>query len=84
MANVTHLQFMNFLDDIEAAISKDPGRGNLDDEAYKVMDTWVSDVSIIDTEETDEVFDSGDFKDREAVIEIIVEYLYIPDLLSGT
>jgi hypothetical protein len=85
MSNASHESFMNFLDDIEQSVSEDPKRGDLDDTAYEVVDTWVDVIDIIGTEEFDEIFDDTlvTYKDQEAFMNIIVEYLYIPDLLTS-
>ena len=85
MSNVNHDTFTMFLDDIEAAISKDPTRNGLASNAYDITDTWVDRMDLVDTEELDEVFDvnSERHKEMEAVIRIMVTYLYIPYHLSG-
>lgn len=85
MSNTTHENMMAFLDDIQAAVGKDPSRGNLCDTAYKVLDTWVSSIDLVGTEEFDELLDplSEQLKDLEAMLIINVEYFYVPDWLSG-
>jgi len=85
MSNATAAQMMNFLDDIEASISKDVSRGDLDDTAYHVIDTYIDNIEVVGSEEWDEVLDetSEQIKDQKCLLTIIVEYFYIPELLSG-
>lgn len=85
MSNATSTQMMNFLDDIEASIAKDPNRGDLDDAAYNVIDTYVESIDMVGSEEWDELLDetSEQIKDQECLLTIVVDYFYIPDFLSG-
>ncbi|MBN86471.1 MAG: hypothetical protein CL885_03000 [Dehalococcoidia bacterium] len=84
MGNVTSEQFMNFLDDIESATSKG---GFLEDgnSVFTILDKYVSNISVTDSSEFDEVFSNSEeqYKDRAAVLSLVVTYLYDAKNLSG-
>ena len=85
MSNANDDEFLAFLDDVEAAVSKNPTCNDMATSSYTVLDVYFTDIDIVDTEEYDETRDanSQDFKELEATILVLVEYLYIADLLSG-
>jgi len=85
MDNVTSLNFMNFLDDIEASLAKSPVRNDVAGLAFNVLDSYVVNVTTFDTEEIDEMLSSGDeqYRVREAILTFSVSYTYNAIGLSG-
>ena len=84
MTNVTHEVFTGFLTDIEASLAKTPNM-DLYSGAFKVMDSFVNDVTITSTTESDELEDtySKDIREQVAELTFNVQYIYIADQLSG-
>ena len=84
MANVTSEQFMNFLDDVESSMSKD-GFLEESNSAFTILDKYVSNISVTDSSEFDEVLSNSEeqYKDRAAVLSLVVTYLYDAKNLSG-
>ena len=85
MDNCTSEAFMNFTDDIEASLAKNPSLEDVAHTSYTVLDSYISSIQIFDTEEQDEVLSSGDeqYRVREAVLSFLVSYSYHPRLMSG-
>lgn len=78
MDNVTQNIFLDFMEDIEAVLSKDNSRGGLQSENYIVKETWISDIDMVVTEEYNvEAI-------QECILMVNVSYSYIPLRLSGT
>ncbi len=87
MTNVTFANFAKFLDDIEDVISNDFWRDTLTQTAgtyYEVRDTHVESIEIGSDQEFDEMLDSSQeqYKRATATILIVVDFDYIPNLLS--
>lgn len=84
MTNVTSEQFMNFLDDVESSMAKD---GFLEEgnSTFTILDKYVSNISVTDSAEFDEILSSSEeqYKDRAAVLSLVVTYLYDAKNLSG-
>jgi hypothetical protein len=85
MANETSANFMLFLDDIEASLAKDPTRNGLATTSYNVIDSYITSITVFDSQEADEVLSPTDqqYKQREAMIGFNVSYSYHADKLSG-
>ena len=85
MANETSANFMLFLDDIEASLAKDPSRDGLANSTYNVIDSFISSITVFDTQEVDEVLSPTDqqYKQREALIGFSVSYNYHAGFISG-
>ena len=85
MANETSANFMLLLDDIEASLAKDPTRNGLATTSYNVIDSYVTSITVFDSQEADEVLSPTDqqYKQREAMIGFSVSYSYHADGLSG-
>lgn len=84
MRNVTHEDFMAFLDDIEATIANNVY--GVSGEYYRLGFVYISDCRILsgNEEDFDEVMGtSGKYKELRAMLTISAEYTYIPRLLSG-
>lgn len=87
MSNVTSTNFLNATDDIEAAMAKDSvlDNSNSTNSNFTILDRYVSNISVTDSGELDEVFSNADeeYKDRAAVLSLVVTYLYDAKNLSG-
>jgi len=78
MDNVAQNVFLDFMEDIEAVLSKDGSRGGLTGDSYIVKETWISDIDMVVTEEfSQEAI-------QECILMVNVSYSYIPLKLSGT
>ncbi len=78
MDNVTQNVFLDFMEDIEAVLSKDGSRGGLTGDSYIVKETWISGIDMVVTEEfSQEAI-------QECILMVNVSYSYIPLKLSGT
>ena len=75
---------MNFLDDVESSMAKDVflEEGN---STFTILDKYVSNISVTDSAEFDEILSSSEeqYKDRAAVLSLVVTYLYDAKNLSG-
>lgn len=78
MDNNTHTAFLDFLEDIEACLSKDESRNGLVSSYHHVQRTWISDIDMVETEEYNEE------RIQKATIVLNVQYQYIPLMLSAT
>lgn len=78
MDNTTQNAFLDFMEDIEAVLSKDGSRGGLTDDHYIVKETWISEIDMVVTEEFNQE------AVQEAILMVNVSYSYIPLKLSGT
>lgn len=78
MDNITQNVFLDFMEDIEAVLSKDGSRGGLTDDHYIVKETWISEIDMVVTEEFNQE------AVQEAILMVNVSYSYIPLKLSGT
>ena len=87
MSNVTSTNFYNVTDDIEACLSKDDVLRNNSNtnSAFTILDSYVSNITVTDSSELDEVFRNSEeeYKDRAAVLSLVVTYLYDAKNLSG-
>ena len=87
MSNVTSTNFYNVTDDIEARLSKDDVLRNTanTNSAFTILDSYVSNITVTDSSELDEVFRNSEeeYKDRAAVLSLVVTYLYDAKNLSG-
>ena len=85
MDNCTSLTFMNFMDDIEASLAKNPSLEGLAHTSYNVIDSYIASIQIFDTEEQDEMLSSGEeqYRVREALLSFVVSYSYHPGKISG-
>ena len=87
MSNVTSTNFYNVTDDVESCLAKDTvlrNDGNTNS-AFTIIDSYVSNITVTDSSELDEVFRNSDeeYKDRAAVLSLVVTYLYDAKNLSG-
>ena len=77
----------NVTDDIEARLSKyDVLRNTANtNSAFTILDSYVSNITVTDSSELDEVFRNSEeeYKDRAAVLSLVVTYLYDAKNLSG-
>lgn len=78
MDNTDQGSFLDFMEDIEAVLSKDGSRGGLTGDSYIVKETWISDIDMVVTEEFNQE------AIQEALLMCNVSYSYIPLKLSGT
>ena len=87
MSNVTSTNFLNVTDDIEACLAKDGVLDNANNvnSNFTILDRYVSNITVTDSGELDEVFSNSDeeYKDRAAVLSFVVTYLYDAKNLSG-
>lgn len=77
MDNTTPQAFSDFLEDIEAAVSKDETRGSECSDYHYVHHTFIKRIDWVTTEE------QNIERIQEAIMTLIVNYTYIPLMLSG-
>jgi len=87
MSNVTSTDFYNVTDDVEACLAKDTVLRNESNAntSFTILDSYVSNITVTDSNEIDEVFRNSEeeYKDRAAVLSLVVTYLYDAKNLSG-